>query len=118
MTGYVTKPVSPQALRDALEEWLLPATPDNTSMEVKMHPLRHRRDPASLGGRPRTYAEIGRIFMDELSWRIPGLRGSEPNELEHHAIPEKARVKYRGDRTQPPRSRAGAKGQIRQQRSN
>lgn len=32
-----------------------------------------------------TYAEIGRIFVDELSWRLPGLKDSEPNEIEHHA---------------------------------
>lgn len=85
MTGYVTKPVRPQALRDALEEWLLPATPDNTSMEVKMHPLDTDAIQQVWEGDLETYAEIGRIFMDELSWRIPGLRGSEPNELEHHA---------------------------------
>ncbi len=32
-----------------------------------------------------TYAEIGQIFLDELEWRIPGLRTSAHNELEHHA---------------------------------
>ena len=32
-----------------------------------------------------TYAEIGRIFLDELEWRIPGLKGSSDTELEHHA---------------------------------
>ena len=32
-----------------------------------------------------TFTEIGRIFVDELSWRLPGLKGSNPNELEHHA---------------------------------
>ena len=32
-----------------------------------------------------TYAEIGRIFVDELAWRLPGLKESEANEMEHHA---------------------------------
>ena len=32
-----------------------------------------------------TYAEIGRIFLDELSWRIPGLADANIIELEHHA---------------------------------
>ena len=32
-----------------------------------------------------TYAEIGRIFLDELEWRIPGLKTSQDSELEHHA---------------------------------
>lgn len=85
MTGYVTKPVRPQALRDALKEWLLPATPDNPSMETKMNALDTDAIQQVWEGDFETYAEIGRIFLDELSWRIPGLRTSEPNELEHHA---------------------------------
>lgn len=85
MTGYVTKPVRPQALRDALEEWLLPATPDNLSTEMKMNALDTDAIQQVWEGDLETYAEIGRIFMDELSWRIPGLRDSQPNELEHHA---------------------------------
>lgn len=85
MTGYVTKPVRPQALRDALEEWLLPATPDKPSMETKMNALDTDAIQQVWEGDLETYAEIGRIFMDELSWRIPGLRTSQPNELEHHA---------------------------------
>lgn len=32
-----------------------------------------------------TYTEIGRIFVDELTWRLPGLKESNPNEIEHHA---------------------------------
>ncbi|MEO1552912.1 MAG: PAS domain S-box protein [Pseudomonadota bacterium] len=85
MTGYVTKPVRPQALRDALEEWLSPATPDEPSMVEKMNALDTDAIQQVWEGDLETYAEIGRIFMDELSWRIPGLRASEPHELEHHA---------------------------------
>ena len=32
-----------------------------------------------------TYAEIGQIFLDEMKWRLPGLKTSSHNELEHHA---------------------------------
>ena len=32
-----------------------------------------------------TYAEISQIFLDELSWRIPGLKDAALNDVEHHA---------------------------------
>ena len=32
-----------------------------------------------------TFAEIGRIFIDELTWRVPGLSDPANDQIEHHA---------------------------------
>ena len=85
MTGYVTKPVRPKALRNALEEWLVPQSSNTESRDVDMNALDTDAIEEVWDGDLETYAEIGRIFLDELGWRIPGLKQSDPNELEHHA---------------------------------
>ena len=36
-------------------------------------------------GDMETFAEISQIFLDELSWRIPGLRDAGLSDVEHHA---------------------------------
>ncbi|MEO1662739.1 MAG: PAS domain S-box protein [Pseudomonadota bacterium] len=93
MSGYVTKPVRPKALRSALQKWLQPAATSAENappepapeQEIRMSALDQDAIQEVWDGDLETYAEIGRIFVDELSWRLPGLKDSEPNEVEHHA---------------------------------
>ncbi len=87
MSGYVTKPVRPNALRDALSKWLS-GTPDNMEAESKESIVAALDTDAIQevwNGDLETFSEIGRIFLDELSWRIPGLHDANADELEHHA---------------------------------
>lgn len=85
MSGYVTKPVRPNALRDALGKWLsgAPATADEE--ETNFAALDTDAIREVWEGDMETYTEIGRIFLDELAWRIPGLSNANVVELEHHA---------------------------------
>lgn len=91
LSGYMTKPVRPKAIRNELEKWLTPAAmpaPDiapETPKETAMTALDKDAIQEVWEGDLETYAEIGRIFLDELEWRIPGLKGSSDTELEHHA---------------------------------
>jgi len=84
MSGYITKPVRPKAIRDALEKWLpvtlaAPISPEKVKVP-KMNAIQE-----VWGDDIETFAQIGRIFIDELSWRIPGLKTSDKNKIEHHA---------------------------------
>lgn len=85
MSGYVTKPVRPNALRDALGKWLseTPVQADAEATELAALDTDAIREV--WGGDLETYTEIARIFLDELAWRIPGLSTANVNELEHHA---------------------------------
>ncbi|MHA7900302.1 MAG: PAS domain-containing hybrid sensor histidine kinase/response regulator [Henriciella sp.] len=85
MSGYVTKPVRPKALRGALQKWLKPAAHTPEAKEHHMSALDQDAIQEVWDGDLETYAEIGRIFLDELSWRLPGLKESNAHELEHHA---------------------------------
>lgn len=85
MSGYITKPVRPNALRSTLSKWLAPkATPTQTE-ETRMEALDKDAIKEVWAGDMDTYAEISQIFLDELSWRIPGLKDAALNDVEHHA---------------------------------
>lgn len=92
LSGYLTKPVRPKALRSELQTWLSP----EPSLEPASPQSHSAKEPAMTAldkdaiqevweGDLETFAEIGQIFLDELEWRIPGLKTSSQNELEHHA---------------------------------
>ena len=85
MSGYITKPVRPKALRSVLSEWLAPQSDDRDHEETEMTPLDQDAIHQVWEGDLETYAEIGHLFVDELNWRLPALREANPNELEHHA---------------------------------
>lgn len=91
LSGYITKPVRPKAIRLELEKWLVaspkpaPVTPDPKPQEIPMTALDKDAIQEVWDGDLETYAEIGRIFLDELEWRLPGLKASSDGELEHHA---------------------------------
>ena len=91
MSGYVTKPVRPKALRTALQPWLsatepeIAPDPNHHKTELKMSALDQDAIQEVWDGDLETYAEIGRIFVDELSWRLPGLKDHSNHDLEHHA---------------------------------
>ena len=86
MSDYITKPVRPNALRAALEGFLgeNPQEPEQKELH-SVTALDRDAIEEVWEGDLETFAEIGRIFVDELSWRIPGLKGTETRELEHHA---------------------------------
>ncbi|MEM9669065.1 MAG: PAS domain S-box protein [Pseudomonadota bacterium] len=85
MTGYLTKPVRPQALQSALEEWL----PTRQAGSKPTNSVSDALDATAIrdvwDGDLETFAEIGRIFLDELEWRLPGLKEAKGEDLEHHA---------------------------------
>ncbi|MEO0450025.1 MAG: PAS domain S-box protein [Pseudomonadota bacterium] len=91
MSGYLTKPVRPKALRAALYPWLASTDPEPVAeprhhqMEHKMSALDQDAIQEVWDGDLETYAEIGRIFVDELNWRLPGLKDHSHHDLEHHA---------------------------------
>ncbi len=85
MSGYVTKPVRPKSLRSTLSKWLKSSSDGPAIEEPKMAALDQDAIQEVWEGDIETFTEIGRIFVDELSWRLPGLKGSNQNELEHHA---------------------------------
>ena len=85
MSGYVTKPVRPKSLRSTLSKWLKPSPTEPATQEPKMTALDQDAIHEVWEGDLETYTEIGRIFVDELTWRLPGLKESNPNEIEHHA---------------------------------
>lgn len=86
MSGYITKPVRPKALRSTLQKWL-PHAPTNHHHfeEPQMDALDKDAIQEVWDGDLETFAEIGQIFMDELTWRIPGLKDPDLHQLEHHA---------------------------------
>ena len=95
-SGYITKPVRPKAIRTELEKWLpqapqteaqdqAPNSPKQDQKEIAMSALDKDAIDEVWEGDLETYAEIGKIFLDELTWRIPGLKTSSAHELEHHA---------------------------------
>lgn len=85
MSGYITKPVRPNALRDALGKWLSGALAPADAEETNFAALDTDAIREVWEGDLETYTEIGRIFLDELAWRIPGLSNANVVELEHHA---------------------------------
>ncbi len=85
MTAYLTKPVRPVALREALEQWLPAQAVDAEQETVSPSGLDVSAIEDLWADDLETYAEIGKIFMDELKWRLPGLRTENLSELEHHA---------------------------------
>ncbi|MEL6666469.1 MAG: PAS domain S-box protein [Pseudomonadota bacterium] len=88
MSGYITKPVRPNALRDGLAQWLAAPTPEPTR-EMKESETMTALDKDAIqevwDGDMETFAEIGRIFVDELTWRLPGLNDPTNHQIEHHA---------------------------------
>lgn len=86
-SGYITKPVRPKAIRTELEKWLPHASdaPEPEHEETAMNALDKDAIDEVWEGDLETFAEIGKIFLDELTWRIPGLKTSTAHELEHHA---------------------------------
>ncbi|MEO1324074.1 MAG: PAS domain S-box protein [Pseudomonadota bacterium] len=88
-SGYITKPVRPKAIREELEKWLGQTPPKSEMPEPPKEKSMTALDKEAIDevweGDLETYAEIGRIFLDELEWRIPGLKTSQDSELEHHA---------------------------------
>ncbi|MEM6914899.1 MAG: ATP-binding protein, partial [Pseudomonadota bacterium] len=87
-SGYITKPVRPKAIRAELEKWLTdtPQVTQETNQEVPMNALDKDAIDEVWEGDLETYAEIGKIFLDELTWRIPGLKTSTEHELEHLSL--------------------------------
>ncbi|MEO0784999.1 MAG: PAS domain S-box protein [Pseudomonadota bacterium] len=85
MSGYLTKPVRPKALRSALEEYLPDRTPHHTTGEHSMSALDLEAIQEVWEGDLETFAQIGEIFVEELGWRLPGLQSATDSELEHHA---------------------------------
>ena len=85
MSGYITKPVRPKALREALEAWLPQKDQPQTPQEDGVCALDAEAIEEVWEGDLETFAEIGRIFVNELSWRLPGLKDAKHGELEHHA---------------------------------
>lgn len=87
MSGYITKPVRPKALRDGLAKWLAPSTsmPTEEPKETDMTALDKDAIQEVWDGDMETFAEIGRIFVDELTWRVPGLSDPANDQIEHHA---------------------------------
>lgn len=92
LSGYLTKPIRPNTLRSELVTWLT-AAPE---AEAPTHITHATKEPDMTGidkdaiqevweGDLETYAEIGQIFLDEMEWRLPVLKTSSHNELEHHA---------------------------------
>lgn len=89
-SGYITKPVRPKAIRTELEKWLTGASEtEEQAYEAKKENAVSALDKDAIDevweGDLETYAEIGQIFLDELTWRIPGLKTTTKHELEHHA---------------------------------
>lgn len=82
MSAYLTKPVRPKHLQEALSAWLpTPTASTETKAGVGLDKdAIHELWADDL----ETYAQIGHIFMEELSWRLPGLK-NETDKLEHHA---------------------------------
>ncbi|MEP1142194.1 MAG: PAS domain S-box protein [Henriciella sp.] len=85
MSGYVTKPVRPKSLRKELAEWLTTAPIAAEPEESNMTGLDKDAIDEVWEGDLETFAEIGKIFVEELGWRLPGLKEANANELEHHA---------------------------------
>lgn len=85
MSGYITKPVRPNALRDGLAQWLSPSNPIAEPEETAMTALDKDAIQEVWDGDMETFAEIGRIFVDELTWRVPGLSDPANDQIEHHA---------------------------------
>ena len=87
VSGYITKPVRPNTLRDGLAQWLTPsaAAPEKEKKESEMTALDKDAIQEVWDGDMETFAEIGRIFLDELTWRLPGLNDPKNDQIEHHA---------------------------------
>ena len=86
MSDYITKPVRPNALRAALEGFLADTQPAPEHKELhSMTALDRDAIEEVWEGDLETFAQIGRIFVDELGWRIPGLKGAGAKDLEHHS---------------------------------
>lgn len=89
MSGYITKPVRPNTLRDGLAKWLAPAAQTPAASEEKKESDMTALDKDAIqevwDGDMETFAEIGRIFIDELTWRVPGLNDPANDQIEHHA---------------------------------
>ncbi len=91
MSGYVTKPVRPVALRAELAKWL---SLGESAAHTGSVQTPRSRPPAALdqpaiaelwAGDEETYAKIAEIFLEELDWRLAGLGEASLSELEHHA---------------------------------
>ena len=88
MTGYVTKPIRKAALYNELKDRLRPSTatdkraPDSVATHSGLDQIAIEQ---LWGGDEDTYCKIAEIFLEELGWRLPGIKDAEPTELEHHA---------------------------------
>jgi len=88
MSGYVTKPVRPEALRAELEKWLGSGA-SLADSDVDDDQTEGGLDRPAIeelwAGDEITYAKIAQIFLEELDWRLPVLKDVSASELEHHA---------------------------------
>lgn len=85
MSDYLTKPVRPQDLRNKLEEWIAKPAAPSPAPSSQQSGLNADAIHELWQGDLQTFAEIGKIFIDELSWRVPDLKNAERAEMEHHA---------------------------------
>ena len=87
MSGYVTKPVRPMALYEALARWVMPDqdAPDGSAKPQLTEALDKPAIEELWAGDEDTYAKIAEIFLDEMEWRLSGLDEASISELEHHA---------------------------------
>ena len=85
MTSYLTKPVRPKALRESLEAFLPSQPASEPSEATAVSALDEDAISEVWEGDLETFAEIGAIFIEELDWRLPGLKGASSDEVEHHA---------------------------------
>ncbi|MEO1028063.1 MAG: PAS domain S-box protein [Pseudomonadota bacterium] len=84
MSAYLTKPIRPQAIREAVEPWL-PSIEEAQERAGVTSGLDTSAIEELWAGDLETYAAIGKIFIEELEWRLPGLRSQNTDKLEHHA---------------------------------
>jgi len=88
MSGYVTKPIRPDALRTELENWLASGVSPAMNDAAKDQTGGGLDRPAIQelwAGDEITYSKIAQIFLEELDWRLPGLKEASTTEVEHNA---------------------------------
>jgi len=84
MNDFITKPVRPQALHNCLANWL-PQSDAKEPLTQSVSGLDNSAISEVWGDDIETFTEIGKIFLEELDWRLPGLNSSASNDVEHHA---------------------------------
>ena len=80
MSGYVTKPLRIQSLKQSLKEWLLSEEVESVVQSDPAFPLDREAIKESWEDDMEVFAEISRIFIKELGWRIPLLGNMDDHE--------------------------------------